>query len=123
MSVDDTDEILAALGVADEGAFEPPEARFERRLLSAMVDARRDGLEYWRLFELVEQYQRAAIHASFSDGEFGSDHVKVSEGTIQYSQVAHAAARSLEAGGEKRELLFNIASTYQLFDDDWSTVE
>lgn len=49
MGVDDTDEILTALGVED-GMFESPETRFKHRLLSAKVDARRDGMEYWRLF-------------------------------------------------------------------------
>ncbi|WP_458186734.1 hypothetical protein [Haladaptatus sp. NG-WS-4] len=51
-------------------------------------------MDYWRLFELLERFQRAAIRASFSQGEFGPDHADVSEETVQYSQVVHATARA-----------------------------
>ncbi len=120
MGVDDRDEILTALGVDDEELLETPESRFERRLLSAMVEARRDGIGYWRLFELLDGYQQAAIHASFERGEFGTDHAEVDESTVQYSQVVHATARALNDGAGKRGVLFNLASAYQLFEDDWS---
>ena len=112
-------EILNALGLDDE-ATGSPERRFERRLSTALVDARRAGVDYWRLFELLERQQRAAVRASFSQGEFGSDHSTVNEGTIQYSQLVHATATALDAGASKRQLLFNLASAYQLFEDDWS---
>ncbi|SIR81962.1 hypothetical protein SAMN05421858_3943 [Haladaptatus litoreus] len=120
MGVDDTDDILTALGMGDDELPKSPASRFERRLLSAMVDARRDGMEYWQLFELVERYQRAAIRAAFTEEEFGSDHAEVSEATIQYSQIVHATAQALDDGAKKRGLLFNLASAYQLFEDDWS---
>ncbi|WP_231186897.1 hypothetical protein [Haladaptatus sp. DYF46] len=112
-------EILATFGLTGE-TTESPERRFERRVLAAMVDARRAGVNYWRLFELVERQQRAAVRASFSHGEFGVDHSTVDEATIQYSQVVHATARALDSGASTRELLFNLASAYQLFEDDWS---
>lgn len=112
-------EIRSALGL-DDGAVKSPERRFERRLCAALVDARRAGVDYWRLFELLEGQQRAAVRASFSQGEFGPDHSTVSEETIQYSEVVHATATALHAGGSKRQLLFNLASAYQLFEDDWS---
>ncbi|EFW93475.1 hypothetical protein ZOD2009_03652 [Haladaptatus paucihalophilus DX253] len=119
MGDEEADEILAALGL-DEEATESPERRFERRVVAAMVDARRAGVDYWRLFELIERQQRAAVRASFSGGEFGDDHSTVDEETIQYSQVVHATARALDAGASERRLLFNLASAYQLFEDDWS---
>jgi hypothetical protein len=89
-------------------------------LLAVMVDARRAGVDYWRLFELVERQPRAAVRASFSRGEFGADHSTVDEAAIQYSQVVHATARALDAGALTRELLFNLTSAYRLFEDDWS---
>ncbi len=119
MGDEEAAEILTALGLDDE-ATESPERQFERRLCAALVDARRAGVEYWRLFELLEGYQRSAVRASFSEGEFGSDHSTVNEETIQYSQVVHATATAFDVGGSKRQLLFNLASAYQLFEDDWS---
>ncbi|WP_458209507.1 hypothetical protein [Haladaptatus sp. NG-SE-30] len=119
MAAEDTDEILTALGLDSEGMLEKAEARFEHRLLSALVDARRDGVEYWRLFELMERYQRAAIRASFMQGEFGPDHADVSEETVQYTQIVHATARAHAAAAAERQLLFNLASAYQLFEDEW----
>jgi hypothetical protein len=44
----------------------------------------------------------------------------VDDATIQYSQVVHATARALDAGAPTQQLLFNLASAYQLFEDDWS---
>ncbi|WP_227357043.1 hypothetical protein [Haladaptatus salinisoli] len=120
MAVEDTDEILAALGVEDEEVFGTAESRYERRLLSALVDARRDDVDYWRLFELTERFQRAAIRASFARGEFGPDHVDVGEETVQYSQRVHATARARAAGAPERRLLVNLAGAYRLFEDEWS---
>jgi hypothetical protein len=122
MAVEDTDEILTALG-ADREVFGTAEARFEHRLLSALVDARRDDVDYWRLFELTERFQRAAICASFAQDEFGPDHADVREETVQYSQIVHATARARAAGAPERRLLVNIASAYQLFEDEWSREE
>ncbi|WP_435157249.1 hypothetical protein [Haladaptatus sp. DFWS20] len=72
------------------------------------------------MFELVEQYQRAAIRAAFTEGEFAPDHADIGEDTIQYSRVVHATARALDDEAGKQGLLFNLASAYQLFEDDWS---
>ncbi|WP_458186735.1 hypothetical protein [Haladaptatus sp. NG-WS-4] len=38
MTVEDTNEILTALGIDDTEMLGTPESRFERRLLSALVD-------------------------------------------------------------------------------------
>jgi len=119
MGDEEAAEILTALGLDDEEE-ESPERRFERRLCAAVVDARRADVDYWRLFELLEGYQRAAVRASFSQGEFGADHSTVNDATIQYSQVVHATATALDGGASKRRLLFNLASAYQLFEDDLS---
>lgn len=111
-------EVLAELGVEGDGPVSP-ERRFERRIRSAMVDARCEGTEYWQTFELLERYQRAAVRASFEAGEFGDAHVGVDPSTVQYSQVVHATARAVADGASKRQLLVNLASAYGLFEEEW----
>ena len=77
-------EILDALELDGETDLpKSPEARFEHRLLSAVVDARREAVDYWRLFELLERYQRAAVRAAFRTGEFESEYV----GTVDRDTV------------------------------------
>lgn len=122
MRDEDAEEILDALGLDGETDLAAsPEARFEHRLLSAVVDARREDVDYWRLFELLERYQRAAVRAAFRSGEFGSEYVgTVDQDTVQYSQVVHATAQAMTDGAEKRDVLVNLASAYRLFEREWT---
>src|SRR6056297_199896 len=122
MSDEDIEEILHTLGLDDASDLpRSPEERLERRLASAVVDARRAGLDYWRLFEVLERYQRAAVRAAFRDGEFGEEYVgDVGHDTVQYSQIVHATAQAIGDGAEKRDALVNLASAYRLFEHEWS---
>src|SRR6056297_2532395 len=122
MSDEDIEEILHTLGLDDESDLPTsPEERLERRLASAVVDARREGFDYWGLFEVLERYQRAAVRAAFRDGEFGEEYVgDVGHDTVQYSQIVHATAQAIGDGAEKRDALVNLASAYRLFEHEWS---
>ena len=122
MSDEDIEEILHTLGLDDESDLAAsPTERLERRLASAVVEARREGMDYWRLFEVLERYQRAAVRAAFRDGEFGAEYVgDVGHDTVQYSQVVHATAQAIGDGAEKRDVLVNLASAYRLFEHEWS---
>jgi len=125
MSDEDIEEILHTLGLDDESDLPAsPEERLERRLASAVVDARREGFDYWRLFEVLERYQRAAVRAAFRDGEFGEEYVgDVGHDTVQYSQIVHATAQAIGDGADKRDALVNLASAYRLFEHEWSEDE
>ena len=122
MSDEDIEDILHTLGLDEESDLPTsPEERLERRLASAVVDARREGFDYWGLFEVLERYQRAAVRAAFRDGEFGEEYVgDVGHDTVQYSQIVHATAQAIGDGAEKRDALVNLASAYRLFEHEWS---